>query len=82
MSECKITIQSHPKDQPIEHPTSAWSPLWQRITLGAIMLISVFMNFFNWDKMASPTPSMLRVSEVCWIAGITSSLSPMIPVAL
>ena len=48
MSDATITLKPHPKDQSIvERPTSAWSPLWQRIMLGAVMLISVFMNFYQ-----------------------------------
>ena len=56
MSSAEITIQSHPKDQPIEHPTGAWSPLWQRITLGAVMLISVFMEFFQLGQNGFANP--------------------------
>ena len=56
MSSAEITIQSHPKDQPIEQLTSAWSPLWQRITLGAVMLISVFMEFFQLGQNGFANP--------------------------
>ena len=56
MSDATITIQSHPKDQPIEHPTSAWSPFWRRITLGAVLLISVFMNFYQLGQNGFANP--------------------------
>jgi 4-amino-4-deoxy-L-arabinose transferase-like glycosyltransferase len=56
MSDATITLKSHPKDQPIEHPTSAWSPLWRRITLGAVLLISVFMEFFQLGQNGFANP--------------------------
>ncbi len=33
--------------QPATGKTGFWSPLWQRVTLGAIMLVSIFMNFYQ-----------------------------------
>ncbi len=56
MSSTEITIKSHPKDQPIEQATSVWSPLWRRITLGAVMLISVFMEFFQLGQNGFANP--------------------------
>ena len=56
MSDATITLKPHPKDQPIERPTSAWSPLWQRIMLGAVMLISVFMNFYQLGQNGFANP--------------------------
>jgi 4-amino-4-deoxy-L-arabinose transferase-like glycosyltransferase len=49
MSDVTITTTTRPQPthESIEQQTSAWSPLWQRITLGAVMLISLFMNFYQ-----------------------------------
>jgi 4-amino-4-deoxy-L-arabinose transferase-like glycosyltransferase len=47
MSDVTITAKPQPTYEPGTQQTSAWSPLWQRITLGIIMLISLFMNFYQ-----------------------------------
>ena len=47
MSDVIITARSQPTNDSAEQPTSAWSPLWQRITLGAVLLISIFMSFYQ-----------------------------------
>ena len=56
MSDATITLKPHSKDLLIERPTSAWSPLWQRIALGAVLLISVFMNFYQLGQNGFANP--------------------------
>jgi 4-amino-4-deoxy-L-arabinose transferase-like glycosyltransferase len=47
MSDVTITAKPQPTHEAGAQQTSAWSPLWQRITLGIVMLISLFMNFYQ-----------------------------------
>jgi 4-amino-4-deoxy-L-arabinose transferase-like glycosyltransferase len=47
MSDVTITARPQPTHESGKLQTSAWSPLWQRITLGVVMLISLFMNFYQ-----------------------------------
>ncbi len=47
MSDATITTRPQPTYQSVEQQTGAWSPLWRRIALGAVMLVSIFMNFYQ-----------------------------------
>ena len=40
-------VQIQPGEQLAEQKAPARSSLWQRLSLGGIMLISIFMNFFQ-----------------------------------
>jgi 4-amino-4-deoxy-L-arabinose transferase-like glycosyltransferase len=42
-----ITIPPVPVDSPSKPPARGWSPLWGRISLGVIILVSIFMNFYQ-----------------------------------
>lgn len=47
MSDATITARPLPTTPRIELQTGIWSPLWRRIALGSVMLISIFMNFYQ-----------------------------------
>lgn len=47
MSDVTITARPQPIHESGEQQTGAWSPLWQRVMLGFVMLISLFMNFYQ-----------------------------------
>jgi hypothetical protein len=34
-------------DQQVAMLKGAWTPLWRRIALGAVLLLSAFMNFYQ-----------------------------------
>src|SRR6266513_1971543 len=42
----ELTTQAHP-ERLVERQTPAPSPLWQRLALAGVMLISIFMNFYQ-----------------------------------
>ncbi len=47
MSDVTITARPQSSRDSGTVKSSAWSPLWQRIALGAVMLVSLFMNFYQ-----------------------------------
>ncbi len=42
-----ITMSRVPADDASEPPARGWSPLWSRISLGVVILVSIFMNFYQ-----------------------------------
>ena len=40
------TIENRP-GQPVVQSKNGWTPLWQRLALAIVMLISLFMNFYQ-----------------------------------
>ena len=47
MSDVTITARTQSSHESGTLQTSAWSPLWHRIALGAVLLISLFMSFYQ-----------------------------------
>ena len=56
MSDVTITARPQSSRDSGTVKSSAWSPLWRRITLGAVMLISVFMNFYQLGQNGFANP--------------------------
>jgi 4-amino-4-deoxy-L-arabinose transferase-like glycosyltransferase len=42
-----VTMPPASVDIPNERPVRGWSPLWSRLSLGGIILVSIFMNFYQ-----------------------------------
>ena len=42
-----VTMPPASVDSPNERPPRGWSPLWSRLSLGVIILVSIFMNFYQ-----------------------------------
>lgn len=42
-----VTMPPASVDSPNEPPARGWSPLWGRLSLGIIILVSIFMNFYQ-----------------------------------
>ncbi len=42
-----ITMPPSIVDGPNELPARGWSPLWRRLLLSVVILVSIFMNFYQ-----------------------------------
>ncbi len=62
-------------EQPAVPSKNGWPPLWRRLALAVVMLVSIFMNFYQLGQMVLVIFITLPRSGACSIAGITSFLS-------
>ena len=67
---------------PAVQSKNGWPLLWQRLALAGVMLISIFMNFYQLGRTALAICTTPPRSEACSTIGEISSLSPLIPVVL
>ena len=47
MIDTTATIIESPPEQPAVPSKNGWPPLWRRLALAGVMLVSIFLNFYQ-----------------------------------